>query len=570
MTRAPDLIVLGRIASLAGDAGFGWIGGLAVLDGVIVANGDRHEVARLAGAGTRIIELAAGQVALPSVTDAHLHLVAAALAADEVDLEGTPSLAAALASIADAHATRLADGDRDGWIFGRGWAIDGWHDRPTAAALERCAPGRPIALWAHDHHTRWLSEAAMAAVGIEASTADPPGGVVGRDRSGRPNGLLYEHATRLGAEAIPQPTAETTRAAISRYARHLAAAGVTGVHDPGPLIPMPLFEGAVTIVSAMAVAGDLPMRVHAGIRDEQLEAAIAAGLRSGEGVAPRPDASPAERRTADRFRVGWLKLFGDGSVGSRTAAMLEPYDDADQRPGPSGPRGALLESPERLAERTGRAAEAGIATMIHAIGDLAVRTALDAFEATGASRLAELALMPRIEHAQLVHPDDRHRFVQLGVAASMQPVQLRSDESIMRRAWGPRTSLAFPLASLADSGAVIAFGTDAPIEPPEPWPGIATAVTRWAPEWATGTPASSPRETLTLDRALRAATVGPRLTAREPHSGRLVVGAPADLVVVAFDDQAAPAMAAEGLRTERPLLTLLDGEECHRAPGFDR
>ena len=148
--------------------------------------------------------------------------------------------------------------------------------------------------------------------------------------------------------------------------------------------------------------------------------------------------------------------------------------------------------------------------MIHAIGDLAVRTALDAFGSVGTSRLADLALMPRIEHAQLVHPDDRHRFAQLGVAASVQPVQLRSDEATMRRAWGPRTSLAFPLASLADGGVAIAFGSDAPIEPPEPWPGIAMAITRWAPEWDTGTPASSPQEALTLDRAIRAAIVGPR------------------------------------------------------------
>ena len=207
MTRAPELIVLGRIASLAGEVGFGWIEGLAILDGVIVARGRRDQLAPLAGAGTRIIELGPGQVALPAVTDAHLHLVAAAVAADEVDLDGLPSLAAALAAIGDAHATRRREGDRDGWLFGHGWTVDGWRDRPTAADLERVAPGRRIALWAHDHHTRWLSEAALAAIGVDGSTADPPGGIVGRDRSGD----LMACSTSTPRASVPRPSRSRTR-----------------------------------------------------------------------------------------------------------------------------------------------------------------------------------------------------------------------------------------------------------------------------------------------------------------------------------------------------------------------
>ena len=207
--------------------------------------------------------------------------------------------------------------------------------------------------------------------------------------------------------------------------------------------------------------------------------------------------------------------------------------------------------------------------MIHAIGDRAVRTALDAFEAVGVARLAELPLMPRIEHAQFVQPDDRPRFARLRVVASMQPVQLRSDEATMRRACGERTSRAFALASLTASGASIAFGTDAPVESPDPWPGIAMAVTRRAPAWGPASRASSPEEAIALDQAIRAATIGPRRSAGEPLGGRLVVGAPADLVVlplVAGDviDHAA------SLHVARPLLTLLDGEERYRAPGFER
>jgi hypothetical protein len=570
VTRPPDLIVLGRIASLAGEDGFGWLEGLAVLDGRIVAAGRRHDIAALAGATTRTMELAPAQVALPSVTDAHLHLVDAALAADQVDLEGSSTLDVALERIAAAGMARLAQGDRDGWLLGHGWATDGWAARPTAADLERAAPGRRIALWSHDHHTMWLSMAALADVGIEASTPDPVGGVIGRDVSGRPDGLLHEHAIDLVSAAIPRPSRAAIDDAVIRYARRLAAVGVTGVHDPGSLTADATMAGGFSAIKAMAEDGRLPLHVHASIRDAQLEAAIDAGLRSGQGVEPRPGADASERRAIDRFQVGWLKLFADGSLGSRTAAMLEPYDDTSTRPGPAGPQGGLLRSRAALSERVERAAGAGLATMIHAIGDQAVRTALDAFEAVDARRLGALALVPRIEHAQVVQKIDRGRFVRLGVAASVQPIQLRRDLEAMRHAIGSRTALAFPLASLAAAGTLLVFGTDAPVEPPDPWPGLAMATTRWAPEWGTDVPPTEPSEGLTLDAALRAATIGPHRSAGEPLAGRLVIGEAADLVIVALGDHDDPAGAAEAVRRVEPLLTLLDGQERYRAAGFDR
>lgn len=568
MSRAPDLVVLGRIASLAGESGFGWVEAMAVRDGLVVEIGARPEMERSVGRATRVVDLPPGHVVLPSVTDAHVHLVDAAMAADEIDLEGSPTLATALALVADAHAARLAGGDHDGWLLGHGWSTDGWDARPTAADLERVAPGRPIALWAHDHHTRWLSDAALRRLGIDAAVVDPLGGTVGRDDAGRPDGLLYEHATRIGADAIPRPGPEAMAGAVERYAGRLAALGVTGVHDPGGTSPDPSLDGGFATVRTMADEGCLPLRVHAGVRDEQLEAAIAAGYRSGASPAPPDGAGIAERQALARYRMGWLKLFGDGSVGSRTAAMLEPYEDAATRNGPAGPLGHLLESRERLTARVSLAAASGIATMIHAIGDRAVRTALDAFEAAGAERLAALGLRPRIEHAQLVQPSDRARFGTLGVVASLQPIQLRSDEATMQRAWGQRTALAFPLGSLVAAGAAIVFGTDAPVEPPDPWPGIATAVSRWAPEWGDSAAPSTPGEAISLDRAIRAATVGPWAAADDALGGRLVPGATADLVVLEWAPEAAD--ASEQLRSARPALTLLDGTERHRAPGFDR
>jgi hypothetical protein len=564
-----DFIVEGRIATFAGETGFGWVEALAVGEGRVIAAGRRAEVEGLATTATRRLRLGSERVVVPGITDAHVHLLEAAVTAEEIDLEATASLAEAVAIVAGAHAERLAVGDRDGWLLGHGWLADRWGTLPHADALEAVAPGRPIALWAHDHHARWLSRAALAACGIDAATPDPPGGIVGREGDGRPSGVLFEHATRIGVAAIPRPSPELLAEAVVRHADRLAALGIVGVQDPGATAPDVSLDHGLLVCRGLAAAGRLPLRVHAGIRDEQLETAVAAGLRSGDRVSATDQDDPGARRAAARFRVGWLKLFGDGSVGSRTAAMLEPFEPEPGRTPPAGPRGRLLESRERMTERVSAAATAGIATMIHAIGDATVRTALDAFAAVPSANLARLPFRPRIEHAQLIHPDDVGRFGRLGVVASVQPVQLRSDEATMRRAWGDRTRHAYALASLEAAGAHIAFGTDAPVEPADPWPGIAMAVTRRAAEWGPEASASTPEEAITLERALRAATAGPRWSAGEPEGGRLVVGAPADLVVLEAAVLDEPVRPGGALATARPLLTLLDGEERFRDPALD-
>jgi hypothetical protein len=564
-----DLIVEGRIATFAGERGFGWVKALAVGEGRVIATGSPSDLAGLATPATRRLRLGGAHVVLPGITDAHIHLLEAAVTAEEIDLEATRSIDEATDIVARAHAARLAAGDRDGWLFGHGWLADRWGGLPRADALEAVAPGRPIALWAHDHHARWLSPAALAACGIDATTPDPPGGIVGRDADGRPSGVLFEHATRIGVAAIPRPSPAQLAEAVIRHAARLAALGITGVQDPGATAPDVSLDRGLLVCRGLAQAGQLPLRVHAGIRDEQLETAVAAGLRSGQGVSPHDPGDPDARRTADRFRVGWLKLFGDGSVGSRTAALLEPYEAEADRTPPAGPRGRLLESRERMTERIAAAAAAGIATMIHAIGDAAVRTALDAFAAIPVADLARLPCRPRIEHAQLVHPDDVPRFARLGVVASMQPVQLRCDEATMRRAWGDRTRHAYPLASLEAAGAQVAFGTDAPVEAADPWPGIAMAVSRTSSEWGPDAAASTPSEAISLERALRWATVGPRWSADEASGGRLVVGAPADLIVLPAAAIDEPVRSGGALGAARPLLTMLDGEERFRDPGYD-
>jgi len=226
----------------------------------------------------------------------------------------------------------------------------------------------------------------------------------------------------------------------------------------------------------------------------------------------------------------------------------------------------LLAPPEWLRERAAIAARCGIAVQIHGIGDAAVRSALDVLEA-----LPQLAggIRHRVEHAQLVHPADVARFGAAGIAASLQPVHLVSDAPVARMAWGDRVRWSFPIRSLAAGGALIAFGTDAPVESPDPWPGIAMAVTRASSTWAAGVGEGLAEESIDLARAIRAACLDPALTAGEDDRGRLVPGHRADLVVVPAEMLDEGAVADGALGSGRPLATMLDGEVVYRDQAFD-
>ncbi len=264
--------------------------------------------------------------------------------------------------------------------------------------------------------------------------------------------------------------------------------------------------------------------------------------------------------------MGWLKLFADGSLGSRSAYMLAPYSDAATNPPTGGPNGMILTPPDDLADLARRAEENGIAVQIHAIGDAAVRAVLDVFESLPAVPHG-LPLMRRMEHAQLVDPIDQPRFGRLGVAASVQPVHLRSDIPQIRLGWGERGAYAIPLRGLLEGGALIPFGTDAPVEQPDPWPGIATAIVRRDPEHESAV-AVGPGQAIDLARALRGACLDPALVAGRTDIGRLTPGAQADLLVVPSAGFAEP-IDASALATTRPLATLIDGQVIHRAAHFD-
>ena len=229
-----DLLITGRIATLAGDSGFGWVEALAIQSDRVIAAGRRDDLESLAGPATQKWRLPDDRVVLPGITDAHLHLMTMTVAGGQIDLNGA-DLDQALALIAERHADMVARGDADGWLLGHGWQIDlvgGW---PTAAHLDRAAPGRPIALWTHDHHSRWLSSRAMELAGIEEMPRDGLGVLIRRDDAGRATGILHEGGCMLVDAAIPPPTGEQLHANLKLISADLLALGLTGVHDPGEL-----------------------------------------------------------------------------------------------------------------------------------------------------------------------------------------------------------------------------------------------------------------------------------------------------------------------------------------------
>ncbi len=540
-----DTLITGRIATLSGETGFGWVEAIGIRDGRVAFAGSEVYLETRADPFTERIGLEPDEVAIPGLTDAHLHLARVATSTRQVDLTSAATLADGLARIRVAH-EELAD--PAAWLEGHGWDVDRWGRWPTADDLEAVAPGRRAAIWAHDHHALLASRAALVEAGVDRTTPDPPGGVLRRGPDGGPEGVLLESATRLVSVRIPPMAQVDLEAAIAAVSLELLSLGIVEVHDPGGLAPDPDLEWSYPAYARLSETGRLPVRVMASLRDDAVETALAGGLRSGAVLGADPDG---------RARIGWQKCFADGSLGSRTAALL-----ADIEPEPDRPlaaelrRGVWNTEPERLRDLVERAASGGISTQIHAIGDAAVRAALDALEPTA----GRVPFMPKIEHVQLLDPADRGRFGAGGIVASVQPVHLGSDAAQARALWGDRAERdGYTWGSLAATGAVLAFGTDSPVEPFDPWPGIALAVRRKDPRWPAGTPAFGPDEALTIDRAIRAACLDPARSTRSTDRGRLTVGQRADIAVIpaaALDEPVEPGGA---LAAARPSIVVMDG-----------
>ncbi len=475
-----------------------------------------------------------GRILLPGLTDAHIHLMRYALALQQVDCE-TVSKEECLRRVA----ARVAEARPGAWVCGHGWNQNEWDGAwPTAAELDRIAPHTPVFLTAKSLHAAWANSAALRLAGVDAATPDPPNGQFLRDEHGQPTGILLEEAYLQVQQAIPLPTPEEVAVALRAVQPRLWQMGLTGVHDFDPLLSFQALQ-------YLQERGELTLRVVKSIPLENLSAALEIGLRTGFGN--------------DLLRIGSVKAFADGALGPRTAAMLDPYIDEPQN------CGILNLTADQVFEIGRRAAAGGLSLAVHAIGDRANREVLDGF-----ARLRQYerqrglpALRHRIEHVQVIHPDDAGRLGQLGLAASMQPLHAPSDMLMADRFLGERAAWSYGWQTQVRRGARLAFGSDAPVESPNPFWGLYAAVTRRRLDGSPGPQGWHPEERLSLQTALEAFTGGPAyLAGMENRLGRLADGYLADLIVLDADPFACP---ADDLHLIKPIATMLGGDWVWRS-----
>ncbi|HET7275592.1 MAG TPA: amidohydrolase [Longimicrobiaceae bacterium] len=502
---------------------------LLVRGGRVAVVGPAAEVKAAASPGATVEHLEGG-VVTPGLTDSHVHLTAWALARGRIDLNGTASLEEGL--------TRVAAGLNGGgeWVLGLGWDLHRWQALPDRHALDRVVPDRPVLLESHDLHAAWLNSEALWRCGIDRDTPDPPGGEIIRDPvTGDPTGVLVEEARKLAFARVPLPGASDIQESIIAAQRHAHSLGLTGMHSVEP--------HGLADCEALYHTDRLRLRILQHIALDHLDEAIGMGLHSGSG--------------GDWIRIGGVKMFLDGALGSRTAWMHEPYEG---RPDSYGIRIIDRATFRRIVER---AADAGLASTVHAIGDAAVEMAIDILSAVR----PPAAIPHRIEHLQLCPPRLWDRAAGSGIVASMQSIHLLTDLPTAERDWGhERCQGAFAFAPLLERGMTLALGSDAPVESIDPRGGLFAAVRRVT--WQ-GEPAGEwyPENSLSPAQALAAYTRGPALAAGEAgRRGQLSPGADADLVIWDRDPVGVP---PEELLEMRCLLTMVAGEVVYRAEHSD-
>jgi predicted amidohydrolase YtcJ len=453
-------------------------------DGRILAVGAGARAA--AGRGAEVVRLQG--VALPGLIDAHIHLEGLADQHLTLELAGATSLEETLKRI-ETWAARLPS---DAWVIGSGWYNDAWTKAafPTRRHLDVAAAGRPVYLHRKDGHSSWVSSSALQLAGIDATTEDPAGGVIDRDARGKPTGILRETAMYAVSGIVPRADDADLDAGMWKALASLSALGITSVQS------MDSARGFASL-QRLHAKGGLPIRVTYNLPLADLHHAERLGVRSGWGD--------------EWLRIWGVKAFLDGSLGSRTAEMLD------------GTGTARLSQAE-LVEMIDRCARAELNVCLHAIGDAAVRRALDAL---ARRREAWRHWRPRIEHAQCVNPKDAPRFARYGVIASMQPIHAVADRELADKYWPRVTAHSYAWGALERAGARLAFGSDAPVETADPLLGIDAATawrrrTNWQPELA-----------ISRAKAIRAYTAGAAYAVgMEKQVGSLRLGKLCDLTVV--------------------------------------
>lgn len=539
---APTLTLYnGKIYTV--DSAQPWAQAVALCGQHILAVGSNDLIRKLAGPETETIDLG-GRLMLPGLCDAHVHFLGWSLGRQQVQLAGTRSKAEMLVRIAE----RAQSLPADAWIVGQGWNESFWGETafPTRQDLDAVTGSDQPALFSRsDMHAAVANSAALHRAGITPATPDPPGGLIDRDADGQPTGVLRELAMGLVSRHIPDADAVQQEAALRDGMATMHRMGITAIHDQR------MKEGTDGPKSLAAFQrlhhnGQLALRVSCNVAAKDLPHVQGLGLRTGLGN--------------DSLRLGHVKVFTDGSLGSRTAWMLAPFE------GQADNTGVNVTPVEQMAVEFRKATELGFPISVHAIGDRANQVCLEIFE-----ELADGGLRPpvphRIEHVQIVDPADLPRLAQLNVTASMQPIHATDDMDTADLLLGPRGAHMYNFRSLLDSGARLAFGSDAPVADANPFLGIHAALFRQRVT-RMDRPAWYPDECISLPEAIHAYTLGAaQASGWENVIGSITPGKRADLIVLDRDLFALVAEGAQGseVAETQVLMTIFDGEIVQQA-----
>jgi predicted amidohydrolase YtcJ len=524
---------------------------VAVRDGRIVYVGSDAGIRAFVGEKTRVVPLA-GRMLLPGFQDAHVHPVSGGIELGQCDLNGLASRAAVIDRVRECAAAQPGE-----WLVGGGWALPLFPNAdPGRRLLDEIAPDRPVYLAAADGHSAWVNSRALALAGIDAGTPDPPNGRIEREaQGGGPTGTLRESAMDLVARLLPEATPQELAAGLRRSVAYLNSLGITAAQEASAS------PAALDAYRTLERRGELGLRVVAALatatiaEQQGIDAAADPEALAGRLAALRSEFA------SRRLHPTAAKIFADGVIEARTAAMLEPYLD---RP---GQRGEPNYAPERLDALVAALVRRGFSVHIHAIGDRAVRLSLDALEAAGARRGSQAA-RHQLAHIEVIQPADFARFRTLGVIANFQPLWAWADPYITDLtlpALSPEVARwIYPIRSVASAGVTLAFGSDWSVSSPDPLAGIQVAVTRRSPDG--GSAAFLPDESLPLAAALAAYTMGSAFAlGLDAETGSIEVGKLADLVVVSHDLFALPPTR---IASARVLLTLVEGAPVYRDASF--
>jgi len=519
---------------------------LAVRDGRILAIGN-DEVHALAGPATEVVDLR-GRLLLPGFQDAHIHAVMGGVELGQCDLTGTTDLAEYLRRI-DAYARAHPDAE---WIVGGGWSMESFPGGvPGRDVLDRVVGDRPVYLTNRDHHAAWVNTRALAVAGVTADTPDPPDGRIDRDRHGTPAGALQEGAMSLVAAVVPPVTPAERLAALLRAQRLLHSLGITAWQD--------------AMLCASNGYPDVSDAYLAAATDGSLASAVAGALWWDRDRGAEQIPGLVEKRarfTAGRLRCGTVKLMLDGIAENFTAAMTAPYRDAHGHS--TANRGLSFIDPAALSGYVTALDAQDFQVHFHALGDQAVRDALDAVAAARAAN-GPRDTRPHLAHLQVVHADDIARFRSLGATANIQPLwachEPQMDDLTIPFLDTALVERQYPFGDLHRAGATLAAGSDWPVSSPDPLRGIHVAVNR--ARHGSGDPPFLSEQALGLGAALTAYTAGSAWVNRLDDTGALRAGYLADLVVLDRDPFAGP---AEAIGETSVALTYVRGERVHAAP----